>query len=102
MDMQQMLANAAQAEEFLKLLANRNRLMILCTLLQKESSVSELNETVPLAQSALSQHLAALRSAQLVGTRRDGKAIFYSVTDERVKALIATLYEQFCQVEAQS
>ena len=74
MNIEQLAENAQQAEQFLKLMANKNRLMILCSLLQGEQSVGELNQNVPLAQSALSQHLASLRKAQLVANRRDPRS----------------------------
>ena len=96
MDLHQLVENATEAELFLKMLANKNRLMILCSLIDKESNVSELNTLVPLGQSALSQHLASLRKHQLVSTRREAQSIYYSVEDERVKAIIKTLYNCFC------
>ncbi|WP_340680929.1 metalloregulator ArsR/SmtB family transcription factor, partial [Paraglaciecola sp.] len=70
MDLEQLATNAEQAEAFMKILSNKNRLMILCSLLDKERSVTELNQNVPLGQSALSQHLAVLRQHKLVNTRR--------------------------------
>lgn len=94
---QLMAEKAAFVESVLKMLANKNRLMILCSLLEQELSVSQLNEIVPLSQSALSQHLSALRNAQLVATRRDAQTIYYCVADDSVKAILATLFEQYCQ-----
>ena len=96
MDLHQLAANASEAESFLKLLANKNRLMILCSLIDKERSVSELNLKIPLGQSALSQHLASLRKNNLVATRREAQTIFYTVSDNRVKEVIKKLYEIFC------
>ena len=93
MNIEQLAVNAEQAEQFLKLMANKNRLMILCSLLQGEQSVGELNKNVPLAQSALSQHLASLRKADMVATRREGHTIYYSLTDPKVESIIALLYE---------
>ncbi|MFT5115628.1 MAG: DNA-binding transcriptional ArsR family regulator [Parasphingorhabdus sp.] len=95
MDLNQFSTNAAEAESFMKLLANNNRLMILCTLIDKECSVSELNPRIQLGQSALSQHWAALCKHNLVSTRRDAQSIYYSVGDLRVKDIIKTLYECF-------
>ncbi len=92
-----MATNVERAEQLLKILANKNRLMILCSLQEREMSVSELNESIPLAQSALSQHLAALRKANIVNTRRDGQTIFYRVIDENAQAMLATLYGLFCK-----
>ncbi|MCQ8821988.1 metalloregulator ArsR/SmtB family transcription factor [Pseudoalteromonas agarivorans] len=97
MNIEQLAENAQQAEQFLKLMANKNRLMILCSLLQGEQSVGELNQNVPLAQSALSQHLASLRKAQLVATRREGHTIYYSLIDPKVESIITLLYEWFCK-----
>ncbi|MFC3032464.1 ArsR/SmtB family transcription factor [Pseudoalteromonas fenneropenaei] len=97
MDLQAMAHNAEQAEALLKLMANKSRLMILCRLQQGEVSVSELNDSIPLAQSALSQHLASLRNAGIVSTRREGQVIYYRVVDERVAVILKSLYEVFCQ-----
>ncbi|KZN58489.1 ArsR/SmtB family transcription factor [Pseudoalteromonas luteoviolacea] len=95
---QDMASNAAKAEALLKIMANKNRLMILCCLQQSEMSVTELNRQIPLAQSALSQHLAGLRKAEVVATRREGQTIYYRVVDENVAAILEKLYELFCQV----
>lgn len=101
MDLQQMAQNAEQAEALLKLMANKNRLMILCALQKQELSVSQLNEMVPLAQSALSQHLASMRKAQIVATRREGVTIYYHVKDSRVAVLLESLYQLFCASSAE-
>lgn len=95
-EMDKMVENAAEAEQFLKLMANKNRLMILCILNQGELSVSELNQTVPLAQSALSQHLASLRNSNLVSTRRDAQTIYYRISDSKVSMMLTALYDMFC------
>ena len=97
LDMAKMAENAADAEQFLKLMANKNRLMILCTLNQGEMSVSELNQLVPLTQSALSQHLASLRNSGLVVTRREAQTIYYHVADAKVSTMLNALYDKFCQ-----
>ena len=88
--------NAQAAEDFLKRLANSNRLMILCLLTEGERSVGELNTHVPLSQSALSQHLSVLRKAGLVSTRRESQTIYYSSSDPRVAAMLDALYQLFC------
>ena len=96
MNLEKLASNASHAESFLKILANKNRLMILCTLMDQERSVSELNQSIPLGQSALSQHLAILRKHNLVDSRRDAQSIYYSVSDPRVKQIIEKLYQFFC------
>ncbi len=71
--------------------------MILCSLQDTEMSVTQLNEAVPLAQSALSQHLAALRKTNIVATRREGQTIYYRVIDQNAIHLLGTLYGLFCK-----
>lgn len=95
-NLETMAENAQQAEQFLKKLANHNRLMVLCILLEGEVSVGELNEQLPISQSALSQHLAKLREAGFVSTRRESQTIFYKLSDPRVETVIKDLYRMFC------
>lgn len=88
--------HAAAAETLLKAMANRSRLMILCVLHEGEFSVGELNARIPLSQSALSQHLATLRRAGLVTTRRAAQTVYYQLRDAVAGALIAVLHAHFC------
>lgn len=96
MPMEDMQKNASRATALLKSMANEWRLLILCQLSQKEMTVGELTELVPLSQSALSQHLSVLRREKLVKTRRSSQFIHYSLDSEEVKAVIGTLYELYC------
>lgn len=96
MNMQDLKTNSRDAADLLKLLSNRHRLMILCELNGGERSVSELEAVVPLSQSALSQHLAKLREAGLVSTRREAQTIHYTLADRRAALLIGVLHELFC------
>jgi DNA-binding transcriptional ArsR family regulator len=70
--------------EILKCLAQPRRLMILDHLRGGEKSVGELAELLGLPQPNVSQHLAALRAQDIVTTRREGNAIFYSLVDPRI------------------
>lgn len=88
---------AAEAESFLKTMANRHRLMILCELHKGERSVGALQQAVGLAQSAMSQHLAKLREEKIVATRRQSQTIFYSLADPNAERLVALLYDAFCK-----
>ena len=83
----------------LALVANAKRLLILCELVQGERSVSALQAAVGLGQSALSQHLAKLREAGMVDTRREAQTIHYRISDPDVQVLMAALYEAFCKEE---
>jgi DNA-binding transcriptional ArsR family regulator len=88
--------HAQRAAELLKALANEQRLMILCHLVGGSLSVGELNDEVPLSQSALSQHLAILRAAGIVTTSRVAQSIRYSLPRGVVTELIAVLNKEFC------
>lgn len=92
-------SKAGAAEGFLKALANRYRLMILCELHQGERSVGALQNAIGLSQSALSQHLARLREDGLVTTRRSAQTIYYSLATKHVTKIIALLYEFYCSPE---
>ena len=81
----------------LALVANAKRLLILCELVKGERSVGALQEAVGLGQSALSQHLARLRDARMVDTRREGQTIHYRISDPDLRLLMAALYEAFCR-----
>ncbi|MFG6463966.1 metalloregulator ArsR/SmtB family transcription factor [Roseateles sp. DXS20W] len=90
---------AGQAVSALKLLANEDRLLLLCQLSQGEMSVSELEEVLGIRQPTLSQQLGVLRGEGVVDTRRDGKRIFYSVADPRLLQVLAVLYDLYCPKE---
>lgn len=100
MDIQVLKDNAKCASGLLKVMANDWRLLILCHLAQEERSVSYLIEELGLGQSALSQHLAILRREKLVKTRRSAQSIYYSLDSEDVQAIMGTLYERFCSIDA--
>ncbi|WP_026971667.1 ArsR/SmtB family transcription factor [Aliagarivorans marinus] len=97
MDIEQMQSNAGDALKLLKALANESRLFILCHLVEGELTVSQLNERVPLSQSALSQHLAWLRKDNLVTTRKQAQTIYYSLASDEAKAVLETLHGLYCK-----
>jgi ArsR family transcriptional regulator, virulence genes transcriptional regulator len=91
-----MKAHASDAAQLMKTLGNDQRLLILCNLLERPMSVGELNERVALSQSALSQHLAVLREAGLVETRREAQSIHYSLPSGPVTRVMALLQSIYC------
>jgi len=97
MDIRELLARSEEATRLLAVLANRHRLQILCELHKGEHSVSALESVIDLSQSALSQHLAKLREADVVSTRREAQTIYYSISDSRAERLLAVLYDVFCE-----
>jgi len=96
LDMTLMQAAAKEAASVLRTLANEDRLLLLCQISQGEKSVGELEELLDLHQPTLSQQLGVLRAEGLVETRRDGKRIFYSIADQKVLALLETMYALYC------
>ena len=88
---------AAHACELLKAMANEWRLMILCHLTTGEKSVTELEDLLSARQAAVSQQLTRLRLEGLVTPRRDGKTIYYSLTDDRPRQIMETVYDLFCR-----
>lgn len=93
---EQMREHAREAAQLLKSLSNENRLMILCSLVNGEMSVSQLNVSIELSQSALSQHLAALRETGLVATRRESQTIYYRLQGDAAMQVIEVLQRMYC------
>ncbi len=95
-ELQQLKLHAGEASGLLKELSNPNRLLICCMLAEGEMSVSELNDKIGLSQSALSQHLARLREAELVSTRKDRQTVYYMLKGAGVDAVIGALKSIYC------
>ena len=91
------LADAARdAAALLKLLANPDRLLLLCNMVEDERNVSELETLTGIRQPTLSQQLGVLRTEGIVETRREGKFIYYRVASAPALAVLHTLYATFC------
>jgi DNA-binding transcriptional ArsR family regulator len=90
---------AGSAVATLKVLANEDRLLLLCQLSQGEMCVSDLEATLGIRQPTLSQQLGVLRNEGVVETRRDGKNIYYSVADQRLLKILELLYRLYCPTE---
>lgn len=96
-DMDRMMRNAERATNFLKAISHEGRLMILCHLVSGEKSVTELEELLSARQAAVSQQLSRLRLEGLITPRREGKAIFYRLTDHRPQQIMEVVYDLFCR-----
>jgi DNA-binding transcriptional ArsR family regulator len=90
---------AGQAVTALKVLANEDRLLLLCQLSQGEMCVSDLEEALGIYQPTLSQQLGVLRSEGVVSTRREGKHIYYDIADPRLLGILDVLYRLYCPKE---
>lgn len=83
--------------ELLKVLANENRLAVVCSLLEKEMTVSELHKKVNnISQPALSQHLSVLKANKIIEARRNGLNITYSIKDNKIASIIQSLRDNYC------
>jgi DNA-binding transcriptional ArsR family regulator len=96
-DTDRMAANAVIAANFLKAISHEGRLMILCHLAAGEKSVTELENLLSARQAAVSQQLSRLRLEGLVTPRREGKTIYYSLSDDRAKRVMEVIYDLFCR-----
>ncbi len=94
-----MQANADEAARLLKMLANGQRLRVLCLLIGGELSVGQINERIDLSQSALSQHLARLREEGLVETRRESQTIYYRLNSGPAQRIISSLHDIYCSAD---
>jgi DNA-binding transcriptional ArsR family regulator len=98
-DPKRLRAAAGEAVGALKVLANEERLLLLCQLSQGEMCVSELEEELDIHQPTLSQQLGVLRSEGVVDTRREGKRIYYCVGDTALLEILRVLYRLYCPKE---
>ena len=90
---------AGQVVGVLKLLANEDRLLLLCQLSHGEMCVGDLEDALGIRQPTLSQQLGVLRTEGVVATRRDGKNIHYSVADPALLEILALLDRLYCPKE---
>ena len=90
---------AGQAVSSLKVLANEDRLLLLCQLSQGEMCVGDLEEALAIRQPTLSQQLGVLRNEGVVSTRREGKHIYYGLADPKLLQVLELLYRLYCPKE---
>ena len=95
-DPEKLRGAAGKAVSTMKVLANEDRLLLLCQISQGECCVSEIEEQLDIHQPTLSQQLGVLRNEGVVNTRRQGKNIYYSIADPALLEILATLYRLYC------
>ncbi len=96
-ELKKMQSSAEDACKLMKVLSNRDRMMLLCEIGQGEKCVGELESALDIHQPTLSQQLAVLRKEKLVKTRRDGKQIYYSLASQVAVSVMALLYQHYCK-----
>ena len=96
MNLKKMQASAEDACRLMKVLSNRDRMLLLCEISQGEKCVGELEEALDIHQPTLSQQLTVLRNEELVETRREGKQIYYSLSSSPLLDVMGILYKNYC------
>ena len=96
-DLKRMSRKAEQAARLLRALSHGARLRVVCELVDGERSAGDLVRASGLSQSALSQHLAKLRTEKLVATRRDAQTIYYRIADPKALQVLKVLFELYCK-----
>lgn len=93
-----MLDNYKEMAEVLKLLANENRLQIVCHLIDHKLTVSEMHERLShISQPALSQHLSILKANKILDSHKQGLTMTYFIQDHRIIDIIKTLKSSYCE-----
>lgn len=98
-DLEALQKAASEACALLKVMANPDRLLLLCQMTQGEFCVSDLDVLSGIKQPTLSQQLTVLREEQLVTTRREGKKIYYTIASDQAMQVLQLLYTLFCKPE---
>ena len=87
---------ALDACALLKVLANPDRLLLLCELAAGERNVGELEAALGIGQPTLSQQLAVLRQEGLVETEKEGKYVYYRLANDNVVRVMRMLWDIYC------
>ena len=93
---QDLIRNSDAAAVLLSSMAHPKRLLVLCQLVEGERTAGDLAARVGLSPSALSQHLAKMKGAGIVASRREGQTLYYRLAGREVRAVIETLYALYC------
>jgi ArsR family transcriptional regulator len=96
-NLKKMQSSADEACRLMKVLSNRDRMLLLCQISQGEMCVGELEECLDIHQPTLSQQLTVLRNEELVQTRREGKQIYYSLSNAVALEVMNVLYRNYCR-----
>jgi ArsR family transcriptional regulator len=77
----------AHVAELFRAFSDTSRVRIMSALLDGEKNVGKLAELVGISESAVSHHMRGLRQTRIVTARRDGKEVYYSITDPHIMTL---------------
>lgn len=97
--MNEMESKAKEVSELLRVLANENRLLILCELSKGPQSVGNLMNKLNITQSGISQHLSILKANGILDYNKKAQTVVYKVKDERVFQLLDVIKKTYCTEE---
>ena len=83
--------------DLFKIFGDTTRSKIMYALHEDEMCVCAIAELLNMTQSAISHQLKVLKAANLVASRRDGKTIYYRLSDDHVKSIIAQGYDHLTE-----
>ena len=83
--------------DLFKIFGDTTRIKILYALLESEMCVCAIADLLGMTQSAISHQLRILKDADLVGRRREGKTIYYSLSDDHVRTIVAQGFEHLME-----
>jgi ArsR family transcriptional regulator len=95
-----MTCDTSSASALLKILGNKDRLRVLCHLVDGEKTVGAMEEALAIRQTTLSQHLARLRHEGLVDARRDGQHVYYRLVSSASHKMLNLLHALYCEPPA--
>lgn len=95
-DIHQIKSKALEVSEMIKNLSHPDRLLMLCHLSKNALCVRELELTLGLSQSAISQHLGRLFDRGILRRKKHGKQVYYSVKDPRIQSVLENLIQTYC------
>lgn len=88
--------NAKEVSKVMWLLANENRLMILCYIWKGEKLWGDMSKDLGISQSLVSQILKKFEVEDILESKREGKEVYYEIKDKKIMKLIRTLIEIYC------
>jgi DNA-binding transcriptional ArsR family regulator len=97
LDVKKMERSLDKAYKLVNAIANKDRILLLCQLNHGEKNVSQLAEETKIKQPTLSQQIGILKRAKLIASRREGKNIYYSITNLVALEIMNILYQNYCE-----
>lgn len=92
-----MLKQAEEVTKLLSILANKNRLLIVCILIEGELCAGEIIDSIGTTKGNISQHIKLLLLTDIIKHRKDGNKVYYSIKNPKIIGLIKWLKSNFCE-----